>query len=248
MASSRVDLAPKAESIECYLFQRFQLSKLKKRKRIENLSKHITGDEASYGRLIDSVAPVAIFLLLNRFAGLGWAVGGATVWGIQATVRRSRRGEAVGKFLPLLIVYLLVRGLIGIITDSEDVYFGIGIATKAAIGLGLIATVVFKRSFLSQVLPAVLPFKTETVKHKVFSRVMSQMTVVLGFYQILTSIWDVWLYRHTSVDGYVVIRNLVGFPAGFVASLIALLYIDRSLRKADGFKGLVDLLETEEKK
>ena len=91
MASSRVDLAPKAESIECYLFQRFQLSKLKKRKRIENLSKHITGDEASYGRLIDSVAPVAIFLLLNRFAGLGWAVGGATVWGIQATVRRSSR-------------------------------------------------------------------------------------------------------------------------------------------------------------
>jgi hypothetical protein len=44
----------------------------------------------------------------------------------------------------------------------------------------------------------------------------------------------------------VVIRSLVGFPAGFIASLIALLYIDRSLRKADGFKGLVDLLETEE--
>lgn len=210
------------------------------------MSTNISRDEASYRRLIDSVAPVAIFLLLNRFAGLGWAVGGATVWGLQATVRRSRRGEAVGKFLPLLIVYLLVRGLIGIITDSEDVYFGIGIATKALIGLGFIVTAVLKRSFLSRVLPTVLPFKTETIKHKIFSRVMAQMTVVLGLYQILTSIWDVWLYRHTSVDGYVVIRSLVGFPAGFIASLIALLYIDRSLRKADGFKGLVDLLETEE--
>ena len=163
-------------------------------------------------------------------------------------MRRSLRGEAVGKFLPLLIVYLLVRGLIGIITDSEDVYFGIGIATKAAIGLGLIATVLLKRSFLSQVLPVVLPFKKETIKHEVFSRVMSQMTVLLGLYQILTSIWDVWLYRHTSVDGYVVIRSLVGFPAGFVASFIALLYLDRSLRKADGFEGFVDLLEIEEKK
>jgi len=210
------------------------------------LGTNITGDEAGYRRLIDSVAPIAIFLLLNRFAGLGWAVGGATVWGLQATVRRSRRGEAIGKFLPLLIVYLLVRGLIGIITDSEDVYFGIGIATKAAIGFGLIVTAILKRSFLSQVLPTVLPFKAETIKHKIFSRVMAQMTVVLGLYQILTSIWDVWLYRHTSVDGYVVIRNLVGFPAGFIASLIALLYIDRSLRKADGFKGFVDLLETEE--
>ena len=207
---------------------------------------NIGGDATSYRRLIDSVAPVAIFLLLNRFAGLGWAVAGATVWGVQASVRRTRRGEAIGKFLPLLIVYLLVRGLIGIITDSEDVYFGIGIATKAAIGLGLIGTVIFRRSFLSQVLPIVLPFKAETIKHKVFSRVMAQMTVVLGLYQILTSIWDIWLYRQTSVDGYVVIRTLVGFPAGFIASLLGVFYIDRSLRRADGFKGFVDLLEIEE--
>ena len=207
---------------------------------------NIGGDATSYRRLIDSVAPVAIFLLLNRFAGLGWAVAGATVWGVQASVRRTRRGEAIGKFLPLLIVYLLVRGLIGIITDSEDVYFGIGIATKAAIGLGLIGTVIFRRSFLSQVLPIVLPFKAETIKHKVFSRVMAQMTVVLGLYQILTSIWDIWLYRQTSVDGYVGIRTLVGFPAGFIASLLGVFYIDRSLRRADGFKGFVDLLEIEE--
>tara|TARA_Y100001936_G_scaffold81772_1_gene80356 strand:+ start:736 stop:1377 length:642 start_codon:yes stop_codon:yes gene_type:complete len=210
------------------------------------LNTNIGGDATSYRRLIDSVAPVAIFLLLNRFAGLGWAVAGATVWGVQASVRRTRRGEAIGKFLPLLIVYLLVRGLIGIITDSEDVYFGIGIATKAAIGLGLIGTVIFRRSFLSQVLPIVLPFKAETIKHKVFSRVMAQMTVVLGLYQILTSIWDIWLYRQTSVDGYVVIRTLVGFPAGFIASLLGVFYIDRSLRRADGFKGFVDLLEIEE--
>ena len=210
------------------------------------MNTNIGGDATSYRRLIDSVAPVAIFLLLNRFAGLGWAVAGATCWGVQASVRRTRRGEAIGKFLPLLIVYLLVRGLIGIITDSEDVYFGIGIATKAAIGLGLIGTVIFRRSFLSQVLPIVLPFKAETIKHKVFSRVMAQMTVVLGLYQILTSIWDIWLYRQTSVDGYVVIRTLVGFPAGFIASLLGVFYIDRSLRKADGFKGFVDLLEIEE--
>ena len=210
------------------------------------MNTNIGGDATSYRRLIDSVTPVAIFLLLNRFAGLGWAVAGATVWGVQASVRRTRRGEAIGKFLPLLIVYLLVRGLIGIITDSEDVYFGIGIATKAAIGLGLIGTVIFRRSFLSQVLPIVLPFKAETIKHKVFSRVMAQMTVVLGLYQILTSIWDIWLYRQTSVDGYVVIRTLVGFPAGFIASLLGVFYIDRSLRRADGFKGFVDLLEIEE--
>ena len=43
-----------------------------------------------------------------------------------------------------------------------------------------------------------------------------------------------------------VIRTLVGFPAGFIASLLGVFYIDRSLRRADGFKGFVDLLEIEE--
>ena len=70
--------------------------------------------------------PIVLFVGLNRLAGLGWAVLGATVWSIKAVVGRRRRGEAVGKFLPILVGYLVVRGIIGILTDSDAVYFGIG--------------------------------------------------------------------------------------------------------------------------
>ena len=196
-------------------------------------------------RSIDSVMPIVAFLVLNRWVSLGWAVAGATAWGIKAALSRRHHGEEVGRFLPLLIAYLVVRGIIGIVTDSEAVYFGIGIGTKALIGLALVATAVRGPSFLSRVFPLAVPLAAETVAHPVFGRTMGRLTVALGTYQFLTSAWDIWLYNQTSVDGYLVIRALVGWPAGFIASCLGLWYADRALRAAPGFPGLLDLLDPE---
>ena len=196
-------------------------------------------------RTIDSVMPIVAFLVLNRWASLGWAVAGATAWSIKAAVSRRRHGEAVGRFLPLLIAYLVVRAGIGIATDSEAVYFGIGIGTKALIGMALVATAVVGRPFLARVFPLAVPLAAETVAHPVFRRTMGRLTVALGAYQLLTSVWDIWLYNQTSADGYVAIRALVGWPAGFIVSCLGLWYADRALRAAPGFPGLLDLLDPE---
>ncbi len=196
-------------------------------------------------RTIDSVMPIVAFLVLNRWASLGWAVAGATAWSIKAAVSRRRHGEAVGRFLPLLVVYLVVRAVIGIATDSEAVYFGIGIGTKALIGMALVATAVVGRPFLARVFPLAVPLAAETVAHPVFRRTMRSLTVALGAYQLLTSAWDIWLYNQTSPDGYVAIRALVGWPVGFIVSCLGLWYADRALRAAPGFPGLLDLLDPE---
>ena len=196
-------------------------------------------------RTIDSVMPIVAFLVLNRWASLGWAVAGATAWSIKAAVSRRRHGEVVGRFLPLLVAYLVVRGVIGIATDSEAVYFGIGIGTKALIGMALVATAVVGRPFLARVFPLAVPLAAETVAHPVFRRTMGRLTVALGAYQLLTSAWDIWLYNQTSPDRYLVIRTLVGWPAGFIVSCLGLWYADRALRAAPGFPGLLDLLDPE---
>ena len=57
------------------------------------------------GRALDSVIPIALFLVLNRIWGLGAGVAGATLWSIKVAVDRRRRGESVGRFLPILVVY-----------------------------------------------------------------------------------------------------------------------------------------------
>jgi hypothetical protein len=198
---------------------------------------------AQRSRTFDSVMPIVVFLVLNRFAGLGWAVLGATAWTVKVALSRRHRGEAVGWYLPILVAYLVVRGIIGIATDSEAVYFGIGIGTKAAIGAVLIGTVVAGRPFLGRVLHLAIPVDGATRAHPVYQRVVARLTVVLGLYQFLTSAWDVWLFNQTSVDGYLVIRAVVGWPVGMAVSLLGFWYFDRALRAVDGYPGLLNLLE-----
>ncbi|MBT3246361.1 MAG: DUF3159 domain-containing protein [Actinobacteria bacterium] len=203
----------------------------------------MSGPRAQRARTLDSIMPIVAFILLNRFASLGWAVLGATAWSIKAAVSRRHRGEDVGRYLPTLVVYLVARGVIGIVTDSEAVYFGIGIGTKALIGAALIGTVVAGRPFLGRVLHLAIPLDAETMAHPVYLRVVGRLTVALGVYQFLTSAWDIWLFNQTSVDGYLLIRAVVGWPVGMVVSLLGFWYFDRALRAVEGFPGLLVLLD-----
>ena len=203
----------------------------------------MSGPRAQRARTLDSIMPIVAFILLNRFVGLGWAVLGATAWSVKAAVSRRHRGEDVGRYLPTLVVYLVARGVIGIVTDSEAVYFGIGIGTKALIGAALIGTVVAGRPFLGRVLHLAIPLDAETMAHPVYLRVVGRLTVALGAYQFLTSAWDIWLFNQTSVDGYLLIRAVVGWPVGMVVSLLGFWYFDRALRAVEGFPGLLVLLD-----
>ena len=194
-------------------------------------------------RVLDSVLPVALFIGLNRVWGLAAGVTGATLWSLKAVVGRRRRGEEVGRYLPVLVAYLVVRSIIGIATDSEAVYFGIGIGTKAAIGAALIGTVVVGRPFLVRYAHLAVPFDRATRDHPRYRQVMGHLTIGLGCYQFLTSAWDIWLFNRTSTDGYVLIRFAVGWPAGTLATMIAFVYADRALRPIPDYPGIMDLMD-----
>ncbi|MDG2427083.1 MAG: DUF3159 domain-containing protein [Acidimicrobiales bacterium] len=193
-------------------------------------------------RVLDSVLPVALFVGLERAWGLAAGVVGATLWSLKVVVGRYRRGEDLGRYLPILMAYFIVRAVIGIVTDSDAVYFGIGIGTKAAIGVALIVTVLIGKPFLVRYAHLVIPFEQPTRDHPRYGKVMGHLTIGLGCYQFLTSAWDIWLFNQTSTGSYVLIRFLVGWPAGTLASLVALLWADRALRRVPGFSGILDLL------
>ena len=204
--------------------------------------------ESNSNRNWDSLLPILLFIVLNRFFGLVWGVIGATLWGIKAVVGRYRRGEMIGRYLPVLIAYLVVRGVIGVITDSEAVYFGIGIGTKALIGVALIATVFSKRSFVERFMHYVIPFDQAVRGHEIYRRATSRLTVIAGVLHFITSAWDIWLFRQTSVDGYLIIRTLVGWPAATVAILGALFYLNRAMRGIPGFTSVFETLEQADRK
>ena len=192
---------------------------------------------------VDSFGSVAAFMIGNRLSGLGLAIGLVTAWSLVAVLRRYRSGIGVGKLLPITTAYLVARGVIGLATGSKAVYFGTSIATKVAIGLVLIGSVVIGRALLPRFAPLVIPFPSFVVAHSRYYRTLRNRTVLAGVYEIATAVWDVWLYNRTSTNGFVLIRLGVSWVSGFVVIFGAIIYADASLRKIPGFEGLLAVME-----
>ena len=86
------------------------------------------GSAVPNGLSLQSAAPVLLFLAVNRVAGLRWAVAIATAGSIALALDRRRKGLPLGRLMPLVTGAVIARGAIGVITGSETVYFGLGIA------------------------------------------------------------------------------------------------------------------------
>jgi hypothetical protein len=191
----------------------------------------------------DSIVSVTAFILLDKFLGLPWAIAGATAWSLKATYVKVRKGQRIGWLLPVTTVYLIIRGTIGIVTDSRAAYFGIGIGTKAAIGIGLIGSVLIGRGIGAMYAHRVLPFPAGVRVHRTYRSTLTQLTVLAGCYEIGSAGWDVWLYNNSSKSGFIVIRMLVSWVSSFVVIFGAIFYADWRLRRIPGFGGLLELAE-----
>jgi hypothetical protein len=192
---------------------------------------------------IDSFMPVLLFVLLNSFVGLGWAIAGATAWSVFAAIRRRRKNLPIGKLLPIVTAFIVARGIIGIVTDSEAVYFGIGIASKFAIGLALVISALIGRSLMGILAPYVFGFDDELQAHPVYKSTMATLTIIAGCYYFISAGFDIWLFNNSSANGYVVIRTIVNWPFAMTTIAICSWYAHVRFKRIEGFPGVFSLFE-----
>jgi len=205
------------------------------------------------GSNLDQVMPVLLFLAFYNLVDIKAAVVASTLWSIKAAIGRRRRGLDIGLWLPGVTIYLILRSVITILVDEdvvdfgispEAVYFGIGFVTKILIGVVLAVTVLVGRPFLSWVIPRAIPLDNDLVNDPRYTKTMGTATMFIVAFEILTAVWDIWLYNNSGVSFFVVIRSGVNFVLGFVAITGGLMYIDRKLDPIESYPGLVELLET----
>ena len=190
----------------------------------------------------EMLVPIVLFVLLNRFVGLRWAVIGATIWSVKVVLTRRRRGLSFGRFLPLVTAAVIGRGVVGVLTESEALYFGLGIGTKYAVAATLAVSVLARRPLASIAAANVFTIVQETQKHPVFRSTMAMVSVIGAVYYLVSATFDIWLYRRSSVEGYVIVRFLVNWPLSVAAGLFALLIMRRRLPSVPGLKALNELL------
>ena len=203
------------------------------------------------GSQLDQFMPVVLFLVFYNLVNTEVAVIAATAWSVKAAYSRRRRGLPIGKWLPAITAYLLVRATISIAVErelvdfgvsSEAVYFGIGIGTKMLVGLAAAATILVGKPFALWAVRYLADFPEAVRSNPRFVATLRDVTWVVAFYEIGSSVWDIWLFNNSGVTIFLITRQIVNFVAAFVLIFLTLAYVDRRFSKIEGCPSLVDLV------
>ena len=193
--------------------------------------------------VFDQYMPIVLFLVLNSAVGLAPAIAAMTLWAIKAQVSRYRRGLPLGRVMPIFVVYLLIRGTLGIIYDSEEVYFGIGIGAKALAALVLLISAALRRNAIGYALPYLVPIDRDAKSHPEYRAATRRASIAVALIVFASVGFDIWLLRHASINQFVLIRLGVNWGASVTTILGVGLFLDRRLRRIPGFPGMMPLVE-----
>ena len=207
---------------------------------------------------LDQFMPIVLFLGFYQIAkSTELAILFATAWSVKSVITRRRKGLAVGWWIPCVTVYLMVRGAISIAVDrewleflglnisSEAAYFGISMGTKALIGLAIIGSILVRKPCALWLVDKMFNLPDRIKKDARFIRSLRNITWVIAAYQLLSTVWDFWLFNNSSTGIFVIIRLAASYGSIFVLTLASLIYFDRSLSSIPGWPGLAGLINPE---
>ncbi|MXZ30148.1 MAG: hypothetical protein F4078_07505 [Acidimicrobiia bacterium] len=191
----------------------------------------------------DTLLAVVAFVALFRFWGLGPAIGAITVISLLSGVLRVRSGVGVGKLLPLVTIGVVARGVVGILTDNDDIYFGIGIGYKFAIAAALMLSAPLKLNPATDLVARTLGLPALVCSHEAYRSAVDRIIVVFGLLLGAAAGFDIWFLGVTDPDEYVLFRYLINWPLYVGFTTLSLLFLSRRLGRIPGFPGLMNLLE-----
>ncbi|MCY3924041.1 MAG: hypothetical protein OXG52_00795 [bacterium] len=191
----------------------------------------------------DTLLAVAAFVALFRFWGLGPAIGAITVASVLSGILRVRHGVGVGKLLPLVTVCVIARGIVGIVTDSDDIYFGIGIGYKFAIAAALALSAPLNMNPAVELVARTLGLPSAVRSHEAYRSAVDRVVVAFGLLLGSAAGFDIWFLGVTDPDQYVLFRYLINWPLYVTFTALSLAFLSRRLARIPGFPGIMNLLE-----
>ena len=184
-------------------------------------------DSTGPGRLraLTPLLPTGAFLLFDAWLGLVAAMMVATGISVVLLVARHREGGGVGILLPISLGYVVLKGVAGVATESEVVYFGVGLVLTALVTVAVGATAFTPRPAASLVLPLVTPYRHLSASHPAYRRVSAQVTAVWALAELGITAWEAWHLARVSGSEFVVARSVVAWPVMGLVIFFLIFYV-----------------------
>ncbi len=171
---------------------------------------------------LTSLIPTGLFLLVDAQFGLVPAMIAASLASVVVMVVRRSSGRRMGILLPLSLVYVVVKAVAGVVTQSQVVYFGAGLVLSALIALAVGASAFTSRPVALYFLPHVVPYRRLSTEHPAYRRVAAQITAVWAVAELSMTAWEARHLAASTASGFVVARTVIAWPvmAGVIFFLV----------------------------
>ncbi len=174
---------------------------------------------------LTSLLPTGVFLVFDGLFGLVGAMIAASLTTVVLLVLRRKRGEGVGILLPLSLGFVMVKAVAGVVTQSQVVYFGAGLALTALLAIAVGATAFTKTPVASYLIPLVTPYRHLSADHPAYRRVSAQITAVWALAELGITSWEAWHLTSSSGSAFVVARSVVAWPVMGVVIFFLIFFV-----------------------
>lgn len=169
--------------------------------------------------------PTGVFLLFDGWLGLVAAMIAASVTTLVLLILRRRRGNGVGIILPIALGFVVVKAIAGVVTDSQVVYFGAGLALSALFAVAIGATAFTKMPVASYLIPLVTPYRHLSPDHPVYRRVSAQITAVWALAELGITSWEAWHLTLSTASEFIVARSIVAWPVMGMVIFVLIFFV-----------------------
>jgi hypothetical protein len=199
--------------------------------RVRPMDRQSTGDVRSMvtpptrAGILAALLPSALFLVGHHWGGLVPAIAAASVASVVLIVVRRRRNATLGALLPASLAYVLVRAAAGLLTNSDEVYFGVSLATSAAVALVVAATAFTRTPAAARLIPLAVRYPQSTVVHPLYRRVAAHATLAWAATELAMTAWETSHLGDMAVPQFMLLRTFGGAPVMAVLIPVVIFYI-----------------------
>jgi intracellular septation protein A len=179
----------------------------------------------------DGLGPSLAFYVGYRAVGLGLGIALAVIVAVLAWANARRQGRT-GLLPWITLVMVVIQGSIGLIAGDAKGFFAPQLVTSAIWGVGMIGSVLIGRPLVAVFARELFPFPEEVRTSDEFRRVNAVISLVFGISILLRGAVRYVQLTNGSIDGYVLVSLLTGFPVTFLTISWGLWYSRRALRRS----------------
>jgi len=175
--------------------------------------------------------PILFFYVGWKASGLVLGIFLATAVGIGAYLY-ERNKERPGMIARLALAFVIIQGAVGLAFGSAKVYLAQPVILNLLLGLVFLVTTLRGKPFAGQFAEELYPFPPEVKASDTFKRAFARVSIVWAVYFLFRSVIRLYMLQW-SVDAFVIVNVITGFP--IVAGLMSwsVWYITRYFRRSE---------------